>query len=215
MNGIEAVLFDYGMVLSGPPDAAAKRRMEALLDADVASFRAAYWRSRDDYDRGSLTAAAYWREVATDLRRTLDAATLEALIGNDTELWTQPNERMIAWAAALQAAGLKTGILSNLGDAMEAGIIARFAWLQGFPHRTFSHRLGMAKPDAAIYRHAAQQMGVEIAAVLFIDDKEENIAGAHAAGMQAVRYEGHEAFVQAMESAGYGWLLSVGGRVGK
>jgi FMN phosphatase YigB (HAD superfamily) len=96
---------------------------------------------------------------------------------------------MIDWAAALQRAGIQTGVLSNVGDAMEAGIVARFPWLAKFNHRTFSHRLGMAKPDAAIYRHAAEGLGVAADEILFVDDLEENVAAARAAGNE--RYSVH------------------------
>jgi len=116
---------------------------------------------------------------------------------------------MIAWAAALQRSGMPTGVLSNLGDAMEAGLRARHPWLEGFAHCTYSHRLGMAKPDAAIYREAARGLDVAVERVLFLDDREENVAGARAVGMQAVQYTGHAAFVRAMQTGGWGWLLEI------
>jgi putative hydrolase of the HAD superfamily len=116
---------------------------------------------------------------------------------------------MIAWAAALQKAGVKTGILSNIGDAMEDGIRSRFAWVDEFGHRTFSHRLGIAKPDAAIYHHAAQGLGVTEEEILFIDDREENIAAARSVGMTALQYSDHAAFVLAMRDAGLTSLLDV------
>jgi putative hydrolase of the HAD superfamily len=208
MTKINAVLFDYGMVLSGPPDPAAREEMRRILNVDEEPFRAIYWKHRDDYDRGTLNSVAYWEHVAHDLHRTLDARQLSALIGADSALWSQPNQAMIEWAAALQRAGIKTGILSNIGDAMEAGIMARFPWLAEFHHKTFSHRLGMAKPDAAIYRHAAEGLGVPPAEILFVDDREENIAAAQAAGMNAIQYRDHAAFEQAMRAEGYASLLT-------
>ena len=204
---IEAVLFDYGMVLSGPPDPHARQEMERVLGVDEAAFQAAYWRYRDAYDRGALGGIAYWESVARDVHKALSAEDLDALIRADNKLWTQPNVPMIEWAASLQQAGIKTGILSNIGDAMEAGIFARFPWLAEFTHHTFSHRLGIAKPDPAIYRHAAEGLNVPVNEILFIDDKEENIAAAQAAGMVAIRYTEHNAFVHAMGDRGYDRLL--------
>ncbi len=202
MTPIKAVLFDYGMVLSGPPDPAAQQQMEALLGADSASFDAAYWKYRDDYDRGILSGHSYWAAVADDLHKPLDAETLAGLMYADTMLWTQPNPRMIEWAAQLHRAGFRTGILSNIGDAMEAGIYARFDWIAGFDHHTFSHRLGIAKPDPAIYQHAIAGMEVPAREILFVDDREVNIAAAQAAGLIAIPYTSHEAFLQALDAAG-------------
>ena len=205
---VEAVLFDYGLVLTGPPHPPAWARMQTLLHVDETAFHAAYWRPRHDYDRGALNGEQYWHTVADELGRPLDAGTLRALIEADNELWTQPNQPMIDWAAALQAAGVRTGILSNLGDAMEAGVRARCPWIGAFDHHTFSHRLGTAKPDLAIYRHAAEGLGVAPAHVLFIDDREDNIAAARKAGMQAIRYTDHAAFELAMHAAKLDHLLA-------
>ncbi len=205
---INAVLFDYGMVLSGPPDLTARRTMERILGVDEETFQAAYWKHRDSYDRGTLGGLTYWDSVASELHQSLDAVSLDALIDADNALWTLPNYPMIEWAASLQRAGIKTGILSNIGDAMEAGIRARFPWLDEFSHHTFSHRLGIAKPDPAIYRHAAEGLQVPADEILFVDDREENILAARAAGMVAVQYPSHEAFVQEMQRLGLGSLLS-------
>ncbi len=209
---ISAVLFDYGMVLSGPPDPAARREMENVLGVDEEKFQAAYWKHRDSYDRGTLGGLTYWSSVAHELRRSLDAASLDALIDADNALWTQPNHAMIEWAASLQRAGVKTGILSNIGDAMEAGIRARFPWLEEFSHHTFSHRLGIAKPDHAIYQHAVEGLGVPADEILFVDDKEENIEAARAVGMIAVQYSSHDAFVDEMRRLGLGGLLTPAAR---
>lgn len=204
---ISAVLFDYGMVLSNVPEDLAWRQLEHVLDADQEAFQAAYWKYRDAYDRGGLSAQTYWEIVARDLEKPIDADVLRALIDADTNVWTQPNVEMMAWAASLNRAGIKTGILSNIGDAMELGVLGRFPALNEFTHHTFSHRLGIAKPDAAIYRHAVEGLGVPAGEILFVDDREENILAARAAGMVAVQYSGHGGFVEEMERIRLGWLL--------
>ncbi len=210
---ISAVLFDYGMVLSNVPEDLAWRQLERVLGANQETFQAAYWKYRDAYDRGALNAQTYWETVARDIdkpvNKPIDADVLRALIDADTNVWTQPNVEMMEWAARLNRAGIKTGILSNIGDAMEVGVLGRFPALAEFAHHTFSHRLGIAKPDAAIYRHAVEGLGVPVGDILFVDDREENILAARAAGMVAVQYLGHEGFVEEMRRIGLRWLLAV------
>jgi putative hydrolase of the HAD superfamily len=206
---ISAVLFDYGMVLSRVPEELHWRRLEQVLSAGQAGFQAAYWKYRDAYDRGALTAQTYWESVARDLDKPIDAEVMRALIDADTVVWTQPNVEMMEWAARLNRAGIKTGILSNIGDAMELGVLGRFPALGQFTHHTFSHRLGIAKPDAEIYRHAVEGLGVPAREILFVDDREENILAARAAGMVAVQYSGHGGFVEEMQRIGLGPLLYV------
>jgi putative hydrolase of the HAD superfamily len=205
---IHAVLFDFGMVLSGPPDPASWERLKRVFAADETSFHQAYWSHRDDYDRGTLTSRAYWQIVADDLHQPLSPEALAELVAADIGLWTQPNQEMIDWASSLQRAGIKTGILSNMPDAMEVGIVQTFAWLADFDHHTWSHRLLLAKPEPAIYHHAAEGLGLPPSEILFIDDRMENIAAAEAVGMQAIQYTNHAAFVQTMNERGFGSLLN-------
>jgi len=206
---IEAVLFDYGLVLSGPPDPAAWAEMRRVTGFDEGTLERAYWVPRHDYDRGALTGGEYWQAVGRAGGVEFDAGQVQALIDADTALWTQVNEPMVAWAARLQAAGMRTGILSNLGDAMTAGVLAKFDWLDGFHHKLWSYTLGLAKPDVGIYRHAAEGLGAETGKILFVDDRADNIGGAGAAGMQAIRYVDHDAFVRELVERGWGglWLL--------
>lgn len=202
MGSLRGVLFDYGLVLSGPPDAAAWDRLKTLFSASEESFHAAYWRPRHEYDRGALNVEPYWRTVTAELNQSFTPDLLRGAAQADVEMWTQPNREMIDWAAALQANGIVTAILSNLGDAMEAGLRERCAWLSGFAHLTFSHRLGTAKPDPAIYKHAAEGMALDPAEILFVDDREENIAAAQAFGMHAMLYLDHTQFVGELRASG-------------
>jgi putative hydrolase of the HAD superfamily len=203
MPHISAVLFDYGLVLSGPPDPVARRRMETILNAPHADLHAAYWGHRDDYDLGVLSGVSFWRTVGAELAHPPTDEELVQLLQADVDLWTQPNQPMIDWATALQSAHISTGILSNMGDAMEAGILARFPWVAGFAHCTFSHRLGIVKPDERIYRHAIASVGEPPEATLFIDDRIENVEAARAAGLHAIQYSSHDDFLRAFHRANF------------
>ena len=197
---IAAVLFDYGLVLTGPPDPAAWARMQQIASLhagpqDEQTFAEAYWAHRLDYDRGTLTGRQYWAAIAPQA----PADALGQLIAADTVLWTQLNQPMVDWALRLQAAGTPTGILSNLGDEMMHGVLATLPWMADFTHSTFSHTLLLTKPDPAIYAHAAAGLALSPATILFIDDREDNIAGALAAGMQAIQYTDHQGFLAELE----------------
>jgi putative hydrolase of the HAD superfamily len=207
---VDAVLFDYGQVLSKPPQPAAWAHMLALTGAEDASLHAAYWEFRHDYDRAALTGAAYWHAVAERAGFALDDATLAALCAADVDLWTGLNLPMVEWAARLQKAGIRTGILSNIGDDIAAGIVARCSWLAGFYHCTWSHALFMAKPEPEIFLKTAEAIHTEPSRILFLDDREDNIAAAAALGFQTIRYTTHPDFEREMRERGYAWLLEAG-----
>lgn len=207
---IDAVLFDYGQVLSGPPNAAAWAVLRAVSGLDEERLHAAYWKFRHDYDRGALTGRTYWDAVAADAGVRFDDAQVAALMAADIDVWTALNPPMVEWAGRLQRAGVRTGILSNIGDAIGEGVVARLPWLAGFDHCVWSHALRMAKPDPAIYLQTAQALKTAPGNILFIDDREVNVAAAAEAGMQTVHYTTHVEFEREMRGRGLAWLLDAG-----
>ncbi len=200
MLPIQAVLFDFGKVLTLPPRPAAWARLRELTALTEEALSHGYWAYRDDYDAGVFTGDEYWQRIAG---RPLPSETLRALKDTDVDLWTAMNEPMLAWVTALHNAGFRTGILSNMPDAMAEGICARFDWISNFDHTIWSHALKLRKPQPEIYRAAADGLGVPAQSILFIDDKEENIAAAEAAGMQAILYDDHDSFVREMNRRSY------------
>lgn len=210
MVQVIAVLFDYGMVLSGPPDPAAWMRIRTITGLEEADLQREYWAHRHDYDRGALTGVEFWHKAAAGAGIVLSTEQVEQLLAADTDLWSQINQPMLDWAQRLQRAGVRTGILSNIGDAMTEGLTKRYGWLSSFDHRTWSYQLKLAKPELEIYRAAAEGLGTPAANILFIDDKAENVAAAQTAGMQAIQYRDHAGFEQQMRERGLEELLQVG-----
>ena len=211
MTQIKAVLFDYGQVLSTPPDPAAWQRIRTITGFDEETLHREYWAPRHDYDRGDLTGETYWTHLTSKAGLAITPEQLAALIDADTDLWAQLNPPMVEWAHRLQRAGMRTGILSNMPDAMEAGLRARHHWLEAFDHNTWSHSLNLAKPEPEIYHHAAEGLRTPHANILFIDDKPENIAAAISTGMQAIQYSDHATFEHEMETRGLTYLLQLQG----
>ncbi|MGA1984212.1 MAG: HAD family phosphatase [Acidobacteriaceae bacterium] len=209
---IHAVLFDYGQVLSGPLDPVAWARIRAITGLDEARLHDAYWKFRHDYDRDALTGPTYWHAVAAHAGITLNATQLAALLAADIDLWASLNPPMVEWASRLQRAGIHTAILSNIGDCMAQGIVARFPWLAGFDQCIWSYALHMAKPEPAIFLKTAEAIGAAPANILFLDDRAENVAAAVALGFQTIlyKYADHAAFEREMRRRGFTSLLDAG-----
>jgi HAD superfamily hydrolase (TIGR01509 family) len=65
-----------------------------------------------------------------------------------------------------------------------------------------SHHLGVRKPDPMFYERLLQRIDHEPAACLFVDDCEDNCAGAEAAGMLAHRFDGVDRLVARLRAEG-------------
>ncbi|MEO6911744.1 MAG: HAD family phosphatase [Edaphobacter sp.] len=207
MIPVKAVLFDFGQVLSLSADPVVWQQIRAISDLSEADLQRGYWGHRHAYDRGTLSGQSYWHQVATDSQAIFTPAQVADLIAADVELWSRLNLPMVEWAQRLQRAGVRTGVLSNIGDAMADGLLAKFDWIRAFDHCTWSYSLKLAKPEAAIYHHAAQGLATDHSQILFIDDKQENVEAAEATGMQAIQYTSHPAFEQEMSRRGLDSLL--------
>jgi putative hydrolase of the HAD superfamily len=189
---LRAVVFDYGMVLTSKPDAEAHDAMVRITGLPVAEFERLYWADRQAYDEGALTGVAFWQKLLREGGLTLPESTVDELNAWDARMWTTENPRMVAWQAALKQHGLKTAILSNMGDVVLASIEQAFAWIENFDVRVWSYQLRMAKPDPAIYHYTLGQLGVAAGEALFIDDRAENVEAARTLGMQGVQFSAVE-----------------------
>jgi putative hydrolase of the HAD superfamily len=179
-----ALLVDYGEVISRPQRPGALARLAALAGADPAGFTMRYWEHRPDYDRG-VAAASYWSAVAG--RELSDPALIESLMALDLESWSDLNTETLEVLAHAQARGSSLSLLSNAPhDLAEA--LDRHPALTGFERLMFSSRIGVIKPEAAVFEAALAEIGRPASEVIFIDDRPANVEGARALGMRAILF---------------------------
>jgi len=185
---LRAVIFDYGMVLTGQPDKAAHETMVRITGLTVDEFEKFYWADRHAYDEGKLTGVMFWQKLARNAGLSLTPQQIDELNRQDARMWTTLNPAMLAWQRSLKEAGIRTAILSNMGDSVLESIKREFRWIEDFDVLVWSFQLHMAKPDPAIYRHALKALGTAPEETLFIDDKRVNIDAAHALGMEGIEF---------------------------
>jgi len=181
---IEAVVFDFGGVLTQQPLDSHRDKLRALCGLDPSVFTSEYRRQRPAYDRG--------------------AEILRSLFEEDVASWTRVNEAVLNWAFVLQEAGVRTGILSNMPRDMLERIETLFRWFDRFDVKIFSCDVGVSKPDPSIYRTCLDALGLEAGKVLFFDDVPANVKGAEQAGIRTVLFRDYEDALR--QVAEKGWL---------
>jgi putative hydrolase of the HAD superfamily len=185
---LRAVVFDYGMVLSGPPNPAAHAELVRITGLPEADFETLYWRDRHAYDEGKLTGLEFWQKLNRDAALRLSADKIDELNHWDGVLWTTQNDVMLAWVERLKTRGILMAILSNMGDNVLASIERTFTWPARFDVRVWSFQHLMAKPEPAIYRLTLEQLGTRAEETLFLDDRLVNVEAAAALGMRAIQF---------------------------
>jgi putative hydrolase of the HAD superfamily len=183
---LRAVVFDYGMVLTGPPDAASRQALLDITGLPPARFDAIYWVDRHAYDEGKLTGLQFWQKFVGAAGLALSSETIAELNHWDGRMWTTQNPAMLDWQRAVRQRGLRTAILSNMGDNVLANMEREFDWFPQFDVLIWSFQHRMAKPEPAIYRLVLEKLDTQPAETLFLDDKPLNVDAARALGMQAL-----------------------------
>ncbi len=103
---------------------------------------------------------------------------------------------------ALRARGIPVFALSNFGAQNFPLSAAQFPFLTEFDRTYISGRMGMAKPDPAIFAAVEADCGIPPARLLFADDRAENIAAAQLRGWQVHLFDGAGGFAQCLVNAG-------------
>jgi putative hydrolase of the HAD superfamily len=195
---IDAFLFDLGGVVIDIDFEQCARAWACAADIDVQHIHAHF--EADDtlaaLERGEIDHQHYFRHLRGQLH--IDLSDREFVQGWEQILvGTVPG---IDTCLERLARHYPLYALTNTNRLHESVWRRRYAaTLAPFTHIFSSARLGMLKPDAAIYRHACREMGLPAANILFIDDLPANIEGAQACGMQTLQVDDNRRLVALLD----------------
>jgi 2-haloacid dehalogenase len=135
-----------------------------------------------------------------------EADLVEAFYGRFDEMLEHDFPEMTALVERLAAAGLPLYLLSNapafLDDWARDRGRDRHPFLGRFRDYVVSGRVGLMKPDAAIYDLVCRTGGFAPGDAVFIDDSPANVEGARAAGLAAVHHRRPAETVAALRALG-------------
>jgi glucose-1-phosphatase len=113
------------------------------------------------------------------------------------------NWPVVPIVAQLRQAGYPLGILSNTCETHWEYCRRHYRLVsEGFDVYALSYKLGAMKPDAAIFHAAADLAGYRPEEVFFVDDTPGHVAGAKAAGFDAVQFTSAEALANDLRQRG-------------
>lgn len=184
---IGAVVFDIGNVLlSWQPEAFYDRmigpmaRMRLFAEADLEGMNL------------SIDAGAPFRATVQATADAHPAWAEQILWWHDR--WGELAMPVIDHAVRLQRALRRRGVpvfaLTNFGDDSFSHAQRLYPFLTEFDRLYVSGRLGVVKPDPAIYAVVEGDCGLPPEQLLFTDDRPANIAAAVARGWQGHLFEG-------------------------
>jgi len=201
--GIKAVVFDYGKVISLPPDPGVLERFAQLIGADLEKLEPVFWSFRDEYDRGAISAREYYKDVIRHLGASVpDDKDLDEITMMDLNSWANINPGTTSLMHDVKKAGYVLGILSNMPHDFLALYRDKLP-VFSLPHVSlFSCHVNIIKPGEAIYRKLLSMLELEPAEVVFFDDRADNIKTARDLGMEAFVWENPEEARNVLSSLG-------------
>lgn len=204
MNTITTIAFDFGGVLARKIEDEYLCHMAHAAGADPERFIPALWEHRDKYDAGELDAPSYWREVMENSGVGIGSAeavaeTVTTLIHLDALGWGTIQPSMVRWLTTLRSSGYGRIIISNMSVEMRGYLIRETSLMRYFDDIIISGEIGINKPDERIFKAASERVGTPLEQMLFIDDLAPNVAGARAAGMQALQFTDPAALARDLE----------------
>jgi HAD superfamily hydrolase (TIGR01509 family) len=196
----KAIVFDLGKVLLDFDYSIAARKLAArgnmtteeikrFIDHSPLLFR---------YETGLVTKEQFYDEIsaATGFRGGFDEF-VECFSGIFA-----PIEPMIQLHASLRERGFPTYIFSNTNELAVNYIRRAFPFFSKFDGYILSYEQGSMKPDAKIYQAVEKQSGHSKEAILYLDDRPENVTAGAARGWKVILQESPAKTRAAVESLG-------------
>jgi putative hydrolase of the HAD superfamily len=197
-----AVVFDLFGVIACAQSTTGRDRLLAAAGVQAEEFWQAYWDLRPSYDAGGVSGPAYWRAVAAELDTDFEPWRIAQLIDADCESWAAVDPEMVDLVERLAGTRLPIGLLSNIPAELAAEFEQQHPWLDRFSVTGFSCRIGHAKPDPAAFWWCVRALGLGPSAVLFVDDREENVRAAEDVGLRGHVFTGIDGLLEILDGHG-------------
>lgn len=196
---IKAVVFDLGQVLI-------EWHPERFYDSEIGiERRKKFFAAVDIYGMNERI------DLGADFQSTVyNFADENSDWGAEIRMW---HDRWIDMASpaiegsvkllqALKSKKMPVFALTNFGIGTLKTAEKHYPFLREFDRRYVSGELKMIKPDARIYQALERDCGIEPKALLFTDDRPENIKAAQARGWKTHLFEGPSVWAESLVSNG-------------
>ena len=160
-----------------------------------------------------MVLTEFWKEMDLGIRMEKDA--LEKFTAEmpeyreEIETFWAHTEGLVAeypyaepLVKSLKDAGYPVYVLSNYPQETAERHWPTFRFLRHTDGHIISAYEKVAKPDPRMYRLLESRFGLDLTDCLFIDDRQENIDGAKALGMQGLLFTGYEQLITDLRARG-------------
>ncbi len=187
---IKTIIFDLGGVLVRTEDRLPRQRLAEKFGMTYEEMDQLVYGSETAKlaGRGAISAEEHKEAVLKKLDLPLDSFK-----SFGDEFWggDRLDKKLIEFIQGLREE-YTTALLSNAWDDLRP-LLINFWKIDGiFDHIFISAELKLAKPDPRIYHHVINELGMDPAGMIFVDDFIENVEAAREAGINAIHFRSRE-----------------------
>ena len=132
-------------------------------------------------DVACLTGKDFGAAMREVLRQFDISAPLEDVI--DRQFWIEVRQPMLDAVSAVRDLGLRCALATNQQNLRGGYMRSSLGFEKIFDEQFYSFELGFAKPEVGYFQAIMDHVGAAPDRVLFIDDHEDNVAGASEIGI--------------------------------
>ena len=194
-----AIGFDWGGVLNGKPGKVFGEAVASILNVTFDEYRTAYFHHNTAFNTGEIDTRELWRRVLEELGKV---DQLDEVLAFSTESHKDsPNLDVISLVDRLRDNGYKVGLLSN--NTKENGEKIRASGLdRHFNVFHISAETGLTKPTPQAFDYFAEELGVTLNELIFIDDTEKSLSTASDIGFAPILFNNYEQLVSDLKQLG-------------
>lgn len=196
---IKAIFFDLGGVLVTDLFPLMESYISGLTGVPypkVKEVRNQYWL---DYELGRMSGVEFFQRQLSDLGVGLNA---EEILAKSCS-FIKVSEDVLDVVKDIRALGrYGVGVISNNSSEWSDYVGDDLGLDRYFDAWVISCDVHVKKPDKDIYIIAAERLGLRPIDCIFIDNKEKNVQGAEAAGMNGILFKDAELLRQKLRNSG-------------
>lgn len=194
MNKYKAIGFDYGGVIGGVGSMGLNftKRITEILGTDEQTYKDVYFSINYLINTGEIpTWREFWTVFLDKFGRPDKLEEVMTLSNKSGKLLEVVDDRMLQLVDELREKGFKTGLLSNTtkeaGTSMRANEVDRH-----FDTFHISAETKIMKPNPKAFQHLAEELGIEMRELIFVDDAEKSLSTAGECGFTPILFTSYE-----------------------
>jgi len=192
MLPIDVVLFDIGgVLLTNSWDVKERAETAAHFDLDLDELQSRHAEIVELWERGGVTMSTYLDVAVFYEPRNFSRDEFISTMLDQSKVL--PDGAIPVLRQLASSGKYLLGALNNESRELNEYRLKAFGLRDCFDVTLTSCYLGLRKPDHAMYQRAVDITGRPPERIVFIDDRQENVAGAATAGLIAIHYTGEDA----------------------